>query len=120
MNLTGAVLAGGRSSRMGRERFSSLPYPAFEGVIPNAGPLGGVHSALTNSPSDQIAVVACDLPLISKRIIEYLLQQRSPDCEITVSKRGIWHNRYWASTTGGIYQNLLIFWGVAEGRCRSF
>ncbi|MBI2619182.1 MAG: molybdenum cofactor guanylyltransferase [Ignavibacteriales bacterium] len=138
ISLTGAVLAGGRSSRMGSdkallqwkgkpfvghtadilsevclqvviigdktERFSDLSYSCFEDIIPSAGPLGGIHSALTHSTIDHVLVCACDLPLISAGVLESLVGQRSKDSEITIA-------RY-----NDVTQPLL---GIYERRCLS-
>ena len=107
--LTGAILAGGRSSRMGRdkaelmltlpsgERFTMLQLvhralepvcdetlvvggPARAGVdakrvadmFPDAGPLGGILSALLASSNERVFAVACDMPFVDTQAIEGL------------------------------------------------
>lgn len=36
------------------------------------GPLSGIHSALINSTTDKVLCIACDMPLISKEVINTL------------------------------------------------
>ena len=43
--------------------------PEFEGM----GPLAGLHSALTNSPSECVICVPCDLPSLPPNLVQRLL-----------------------------------------------
>ncbi len=107
--LTGAILAGGRSTRMGRdkaelkltlpsgERLTMLQLvhralepvcdetlvvggPARAGVdakrvadmFPDAGPLGGILSALLASSNERVFVVACDMPFVDMQTVKGL------------------------------------------------
>lgn len=36
------------------------------------GPLGGIHSALINSNTEKVLCIACDMPLVSEEVINYL------------------------------------------------
>ncbi|MDP2983631.1 MAG: molybdenum cofactor guanylyltransferase [Candidatus Latescibacter sp.] len=38
-------------------------------IFRDAGPLGGIHSALTHTSKDAVFVVACDMPFLSSHII---------------------------------------------------
>jgi molybdenum cofactor guanylyltransferase len=42
--------------------------------MPGAGPLGGVHTALIESPFPTVVVVACDMPYISAHLLRYFAQ----------------------------------------------
>lgn len=46
--------------------------------FPNLGPLSGIHSTLKNYNKD-IFVLACDLPLVSEKLIEKILNHPSKD-----------------------------------------
>jgi molybdopterin-guanine dinucleotide biosynthesis protein A len=101
---SGAVLAGGRSSRFGTdkarfvyrgkpllahvlnslaaaaERFivANSPYPEFgvpivADLIPGAGSMSGLHSALVHAKHDWVALAACDLPHLTPAYWELLL-----------------------------------------------
>jgi molybdopterin-guanine dinucleotide biosynthesis protein A len=103
MRFSGAVLAGGRSSRFGQdkarfvyrgrallewvllsleeadERFvvAKRVYPEF-GVpvyadLVEAGPLGGLYTALRRAAAPWVAVAACDLPHLRREYWAFLL-----------------------------------------------
>jgi molybdenum cofactor guanylyltransferase len=104
-NLTAFVLAGGRSSRMGRdkaflmlqgrtllERAKDLARSvtpdigivgqqekfgaeAVEDVIPGCGPLGGIHAALAQSKTELNLILAVDLPFIETKFLAYLVSR---------------------------------------------
>ena len=77
MTFSGAVLAGGRSTRFGADkfdRFGGLVVAALraagaaevlvirEDDRPGHGPLGGIATALRRASHDVVVVLACDLP----------------------------------------------------------
>ncbi|ADI13717.1 molybdenum cofactor guanylyltransferase [Truepera radiovictrix] len=104
---SGAVLAGGRSSRFGSdkaryryrgktlleralaslsgadERFvvSGRPYavgvPVYPDVIAGGGPLSGLHAALLYATRDWVALAACDLPHLTPTYWSLLWAERA-------------------------------------------
>lgn len=107
------MLAGGESSRMGRnkallelgdvpvivrvarcveevtgaatvvgapEAYEPLGLRAIRDDWPGAGPLGGIATALRASEWEWNLIVACDLPYLTKKWLEYLVQ-RAVKCE---------------------------------------
>jgi len=110
-NITGVILAGGKSSRMGTnkallkingkslieqiaellkslfpdvvvitnspEEYAFLNLPLFQDVYKLRGPMGGIHSALFNSVTENIFIVPCDAPFINKEIIEKIISTSS-------------------------------------------
>jgi len=94
--LTGFVLAGGKSSRMGRDKalldwhghtlvdhmtslLKSIANPVLvvgrdplPDKIPGLGPLSGVATGLENSSTDANLFVAVDLPHLTKDFFKYL------------------------------------------------
>lgn len=98
----GFLLAGGRSSRMGRDKAllsldgrtfaeriageirqtagsitligSAEKYalPGFSDILPGNGPLGGIFTALHSTTADWNLVVACDMPYLTADIFEAL------------------------------------------------
>ncbi len=104
-----AVLAGGKSSRMGTnkalarlngktlieqvvrtvdrgavkpiiitntpEDFTFLGLPLFPDIIKNVGPLGGIYTALKYCTATHCLIIACDLPFLTKELIELLYRQ---------------------------------------------
>ena len=45
---------------------------AIPDLMPGCGPLGGVHAALTAAHSDEVIVVACDMPYVTAPFLAYL------------------------------------------------
>lgn len=41
-------------------------------IIPNAGPLGGIHAGLTNAKHDWVFVTACDMPNVSSDYLRWM------------------------------------------------
>jgi molybdopterin-guanine dinucleotide biosynthesis protein A len=107
-NVSAAVLAGGRSRRMGKdkafveirgktmlarvlERLSPLferimivgpaspaledfEFPVYPDLRPGKGSLGGIHTALHYSPTEEIFCTACDLPFINPAVVSHILR----------------------------------------------
>jgi molybdopterin-guanine dinucleotide biosynthesis protein A len=110
-DITGVILAGGKSSRMGvnksflklgnqtiierivdlmksifseviiitntPDEYKFLNLPLYEDIYKWKGPLAGIHSALTHSQTEKIFVLSCDVPLMSKKMIEYIIEYKS-------------------------------------------
>jgi molybdopterin-guanine dinucleotide biosynthesis protein A len=115
--VTAAILAGGRSCRMGRDkalvpwrgkpliwhaadtlqglfqdvcvisdhvhRYDFLGLPVRPDIIPESGPLGGIHAALSWSEASSVFILSCDMPLVSRALVEYVLRY-PPSAEVTV------------------------------------
>ena len=104
--MTGVVLAGGRNSRMGRDK-ASLPWQGSDflqvilqkltavcdelivvtnmartemlpnvryvaDIIPQRGPLSGIHAGLVHATTDLVFVTACDMPYLSVAAVNHL------------------------------------------------
>lgn len=54
-------------------------YNALTDTFLNMGPFGGILSALRAQRDKAWLVVACDLPLLDKKSLEFLLQSRKPE-----------------------------------------
>jgi molybdopterin-guanine dinucleotide biosynthesis protein A/molybdopterin converting factor small subunit len=118
--LKGLVLAGGRSTRMQRDK-AALEYRAgvtqldaamalLEGRVARAfvsvraeqsadptrakyasiadlgdveGPIAGICAALTHSPDSAWLVLACDLPFLDARTLDFLIASRDERCVAT-------------------------------------
>ena len=112
--VTGIILAGGRSRRLGRDkavepfggqplirrvvervesvadeivvvvadpaRGAALPLEARHrialDIYPDQGSLGGIFSGLTAAGSQWGLVVACDMPFLNRRLLEYMRSRR--------------------------------------------
>jgi molybdopterin-guanine dinucleotide biosynthesis protein A len=56
------------------ERFSHLAVPAVRDLVPGAAALGGIYTALSAATTNAVLVVACDLPFLTGRFLEHLVQ----------------------------------------------
>jgi molybdenum cofactor guanylyltransferase len=56
--------------------------------IPDAGPLGGIYTAIRRSPCDRTLVVACDMPFLSAAFLERLIADGDADVAVARSDRG--------------------------------
>ena len=52
--------------------------------FPDAGPLGGIWSAMRQHPQVAWLVVACDMPFLNEQVIDYLVQHRNTTQQATV------------------------------------
>lgn len=57
--------------------------------IADAGPLGGIYTALVQSPADRTLVVGCDMPFLTAGIFERLASVADADVVVARSPRGI-------------------------------
>ncbi len=114
-DITGIILAGGKSSRMGTEKgllpleskpfvqhiiealqpiakeiiivSSNSEYDTFgvkriEDIIPESGPIAGLHTGLTNSETENNLVISCDVPLVTTSLLRKLFQFETEDYDI--------------------------------------
>jgi len=71
-----------------RTGFDDLGVEVVADVVADAGPLGGIYTALTASPCERTIVVACDLPFLSLPLLERLAAPTDADLIIPRSERG--------------------------------
>lgn len=54
------------------DEYKYLGYKVVKDIIPGCGPLSGIHSGLTYARNQNVLFVACDMPFISRRVIDNL------------------------------------------------
>jgi molybdopterin-guanine dinucleotide biosynthesis protein A len=92
------ILAGGLSSRMGRDKSrlrlkgktllwhvrtaalaAGLPVRIIRrDLVPGCGPLGGVHTGLRTSQAELVLFLSCDMPFVTAALLNELLDHVTP------------------------------------------
>ncbi|MBE4949837.1 NTP transferase domain-containing protein [Chryseobacterium culicis] len=81
------------------ENFNS-EYNALTDTFLQMGPFGGILSALRSQRDKAWLVVACDLPLLDKNSLEFLIQSRDPEKTATT----------YESPFDGLPEPLITIW----------
>jgi molybdopterin-guanine dinucleotide biosynthesis protein A len=71
-----------------QQDFSDLGVEVVPDAIADAGPLGGIYTALRHSPHARTLIVGCDLPFLSLPLLERLTAPSTADLVIPRSGRG--------------------------------
>jgi molybdopterin-guanine dinucleotide biosynthesis protein A len=72
-----------------RPEFDELGIRVIEDIVPEKGALGGLYTAVENSPTPSVFVVAADMPFVTQTIIDKVLQfQGQADAVIPRGPRG--------------------------------
>ena len=59
------------------DEYKFLNLPLYEDIFKDKGPLGGIHSGLTHSKTENNFFISCDIPLMTKEMIEYIVEYKS-------------------------------------------
>lgn len=71
------------------ERFAHRGLPVVADRVRDAGALGGLHAALVAAPTDQVLVVACDMPFLNAAFLTYVRDLgRSADAAVPRTSQG--------------------------------
>jgi molybdopterin-guanine dinucleotide biosynthesis protein A len=72
------------------EIFESYGVNVVKDILPHRGPLGGILSGLLVSSFSHVFVVACDMPLVNKKLIRELVSRRHGNDVVVLShKHGV-------------------------------
>jgi molybdopterin-guanine dinucleotide biosynthesis protein A len=72
------------------EIYESYGVNVVKDILPHRGPLGGILSGLLVSSFSHVFVVACDMPLVNKKLIRELVSRRHGNDVVVLShKRGV-------------------------------
>jgi len=55
-------------------RFDDLDLPVYTDLLPGAGALGGIYTAVVQAPVDRVIAVACDMPFLDAGLLERLTE----------------------------------------------
>jgi molybdopterin-guanine dinucleotide biosynthesis protein A len=65
--------------------FADLPARVVSDIIPNGGPLSGIHAGLASMRHEGALVLACDLPFVSERLLRYMMEV-APGYDVVVPR----------------------------------
>jgi len=86
--IVGAPDAGTMDDRIDPSAAAVAPRRIVD-IVPDCGPLGGIHAALTAARGDAVFVAACDMPFLSAAFVSYLLGlARGADAVVPRTGRG--------------------------------
>lgn len=54
------------------ELYQFAKKKVIQDLIPDKGPLSGIHSALHNTNTESIFILSCDMPLVTSELLNYL------------------------------------------------
>ncbi len=70
--------------------FEEIGIPVISDLIPDLGPIGGLFTALTKSPTPYMAVLPVDTPLLNEEVYRLLFRQMEPDRPVVaMSHKGL-------------------------------
>jgi len=73
------------------ELYRDTPFVLVSDVIPNKGPLGGIHIGLKTATSCQVYFLACDMPNIRLDYIRFMQQRlRDNPAKACITRFGDW------------------------------
>lgn len=55
--------------------YKQFGFPVFSDIIKEKGPLGGIYTGLLNSKTESNIILSCDVPFLSNRIIELIINK---------------------------------------------
>jgi molybdopterin-guanine dinucleotide biosynthesis protein A len=72
-------------------RYAALQLPVVPDLVPGAGALGGVYTALDAARHDLVVVLACDLPFVTADLLDRLITEADDTVDAVVprSRRGL-------------------------------
>jgi molybdopterin-guanine dinucleotide biosynthesis protein A len=56
--------------------YAYLQLPLYADQYAGCGPLAGIHTALKSASHDHVLIVACDMPLLNRSLLRYLISLR--------------------------------------------
>ncbi len=56
------------------ESYSFVNIPLHMDIYKNVGPIAGIHSGLVNSKTEKNFIISCDIPLMTKEVIQFIIE----------------------------------------------
>jgi molybdopterin-guanine dinucleotide biosynthesis protein A len=65
-----------------RGRYAALGLRVIPDAVPDAGPLGGLYTALLDASHDRVLILACDLPFVTAALLQRLVTESGTGQEV--------------------------------------
>ena len=101
------------------DEYKFLNIPMYEDIYQWKGPLAGIHSALVNSKTEKIFVISCDVPLMTKEMIKYIVDYKT-DKSIVFCEAAGYHQPLVGVYTKKILLEVEIFLSNSKINDKSF
>jgi len=69
-----------------QKKYNKFGIPVFEDIYKKKGPAGGIHSGLYYSKTENNLVVGCDMPYLSFKLLDHLLNNIKPEFDAIVPR----------------------------------
>lgn len=70
-----------------RDRFQGLGVPIVEDVYRDAGPLGGIHAALSSSTAELNLIISVDTPFLDPGFLRFIMEEANRTGAVVTSPR---------------------------------
>lgn len=71
-------------------RYADVGVPVVVDEVSDAGPLGGLYTALLHAPTDQVVALACDMPFLNRSFVQHVAARgREAAVVVPRSTRGL-------------------------------
>lgn len=91
--------------------YTDLPCVTIKDIIPDMGPLSGIHAGLKYASSKYVYVIACDMPVISLDYIEYMMEGlKGKKYDGCITRFGNWiepFNAFYGNKTADYFEDYL-------------
>jgi molybdopterin-guanine dinucleotide biosynthesis protein A len=67
-------------------QYQNINYPIVKDSIKNIGPIGGIYSVLKHIDTQKVLIIPVDTPLLSKKLIHFLLDNYKEQDQLTILK----------------------------------
>ena len=84
------------------EKYKFLELDCYEDIFKGNGPLGGIHSGLYHSSTELNFVISCDIPLITKDVIEFIINHKDNYSAVVTKADGF------IQQLCGLYSKILL------------
>ncbi len=68
------------------EEYRHLGLPMFGDILPGAGALGGIYTALARARGEAALVLACDMPFVNPDLLRFMVSRLDKETDIVVPR----------------------------------